>query len=372
MDRQKVFDYCLKAFLFLSPLFFFRTYQISFARGLFFVLGTFVLLAVSLSLEPRRRLSNIWVSAFLLLALVNIFFKGNLGPVNQEWFNFWFSCAGFIYVLTGVLLFKTVYCYADNIKQYFYPIVSVCIVNLLLVTAQLSGMDFMWTHAPSASGFMESQSQLGQYSALSLPVLFYINPLLALIPLFTLFISKSISAILAGSIGLIILCIGYKVRKIIIAGLIAVLIFIGYINFGYIQAKFACRPVMWQKTLKVAMQKPYLGHGYNSFNDKVLKVGSKCDIGKIEYSRAHNDLIHTAQELGFPILIVLGIFFMKLFKKFIAIKNKDRLLICIASSVLIALINGCGQTLIRYSSVASIFIILLALLCVEVDDAGRI
>ena len=368
MDKQKIFDFALKKFLFLSPIFFFKAYQLSFARGLFFILGTFVLFGISLGIEPKRKFSNIWVALFLLLAFIRIFFDGNFGNPQNEWFNFWVSCAEFIYVFCGVLLFYVVYCYADNIKQYSKPILYVCILNLSLTFAQLMNIDFMWQRAPSISGFMETSSQLGQYSAMALPVIFLIHPLLTILPLTTLFISKSISSILAAALGMAL--VGeFKGRNLKIkAGIGVLLVLVGILNFNYISAKFQCRPVMWQKTLKVALQRPYLGWGYNSFNEQVLgsKVGGS--LGSREFRRAHNDYLHTTQELGFPIMIVVGLFFINLFKKFIAIKNKDKLIICLASSIIIVLINMSGQTTARYASIMSTFVILLALLCIKIDE----
>ena len=78
MDRQKIFDLALKVFLFLSPLFTFRTMHLSFARAMFFVLGSFVLFAIALGCKQKRPLNNVWVSPFLLLAFVRIFFDNNL------------------------------------------------------------------------------------------------------------------------------------------------------------------------------------------------------------------------------------------------------------------------------------------------------
>lgn len=366
MDRQKIFNLALKTFLFLSPIFVFKDYEIVYARGLFFVLSSFALFAISLGCEPKRKFSNIWVSLFLLLAFVRMFFDN--GIEGQEWFNFWMACAGFIYVFCGVLLFYVVYCYADEPREYFRPIVWVCVLNAILTLAQLLHKDFMWHNAPSICGFMETSSQLGQYSAMSLPILIFLNPALAIFPLFTLFASRSISPILAGIVGLAFFG-GLKGRILKIkAGVGILLIALAVLNFGYIKTKFQCRPVMWQKTLKVALQKPYLGWGYRSFADKITEQKEKSYIGGGEYLRAHNDYLHSSQELGFPIMICVAIFFIGLYKKFKFV-IKDRLIYCLATSVFIVLVNMSGQTLIRYASITGTFIVLLALFCKEVEDA---
>jgi len=370
MDRQRLFNLALKAFLFLSPIFFFRMYQLSLARGMFFLFGSFALFGISLLNEPKRKLSNAWLALILLAGLLRVFVGNTFTNASAEWFNFWLSSAGFIYLFAGILLFHTVYCHAENIKQYLTPILAVCILNLVLVIAQLTGHDFMWTNAPSFCGFMSISSQLGQYSALSVPLAFSISPYLAVIPLVTLFLSKSVSAILAVFIGA-----GFWIWKkvytwkeawIKIGTLLIILLALVGFNHKYITQKWQCRPVMWEKTTRAILQRPYLGHGYRSFTEVVVQPGAKSSLGAVEFSRCHNDPLHTAQELGVPIVLFIAGFLISLGKKFKAAK-KDALTYLLAASVLIALVNCCGQTLIRYAEISGTFIVLLALLSIKLE-----
>lgn len=124
---------------------------------------------------------------------------------------------------------------------------------------------------------------------------------------------------------------------------------------------------MWKKTLKVALQKPYLGHGYRSFTDVVVQKGVKASLGGTEFGRCHNDPLHTSQEMGFPAMIFIGGFFLALWKKFQAKQNKDKLTYFLAISILIVLVNMCGQTFCRYASVMGTWIILLAFLSIKLE-----
>lgn len=366
MEREKIFNLALKAFLFLSPLFFFRSMQLSFARGMFFIISTFALFGITLGIPPRRKFANGWISLFLILALIRVFFDNSFGNMQAEWFNFWFSFAGFIYVFCGVLLFYLVFCYADNIKSYLKPVVFVCILNLILVIAQLLGKDFMWMNAPSVCGFMENPSQLGQYSAMAIPVVFYLNPFLALIPLSTLIISKSITPILASIAMGITLCFQHKHRILIIVTIAVCLLIAGTFNFNYIKSKFVSRPVIWSKTLNASLKKPYLGGGYKSFDEQVINIKGNKNIGGMQITRPQSDLLHTAQELGYPILICIAGFFFGLFKKFRG-ALKDKLTIYLGLSVGIVMVNMIFQSLIRYASISGTFIVLLALLCIKLE-----
>lgn len=371
MDR-KIFDWVLKIFLFLSPVFLFQNYRASMARGMFFILGVFALYALSLTLEPKRKLNNLWVGLFLLLAFVRMFIDNSVCEQPQmQWFNFWFSCASFMYVFCGVLLFQIVYTHAENIREYIKPIVWVCVINAILTGAQLIGKDFLWYNAPSVCGFMENSSQLGQYSALAFPLVFFFNPLLSLIPLFTLIVSKSISPILACAIGMSVLCVLTKRNVLIIPIVLSCVILAGIAGTQYISNKWSARPEIWQKTLRVSLQKPFVGYGYGSFTDKVSQVKESLSAGGPEHLRAHNDPLHTAQELGFPIVIVMGAFFFNLFKRFFT-EHQEKMTYFLGASILIVLINMCGQTFIRYASTAGTFIVVLALFCVMVERGNHV
>lgn len=366
MTKEGLFNLALKTFLFLSPIFFFRDYELSMARGMFFVFGAFALFALSLSLKPKRACCNVWVALIMLWALLRVFTGDTVGTASAEWFNFWLSSAGFIYVLAGGLLYYTVVSHVERPEDYVWPLVAVGTVNAILIGAQLTGHDFMWTVAPATCGFFETTAQLGQYSALSLPLLAYISPWLMLIPLFTLYAAKSVSAVIALSIGIVFW--SWQRKRKYATLLLIIPVILGIFNYKYIASKWKCRPVMWERTLRVALKRPYLGHGYRSFQKEVTEVESKADLGLVEYSRAHSFPLHTAQELGFPMVIFIGGFFIGLWRKFKAKAEKDAFTYLLATSVLIVLINSCGQTLLRYASLTGTFIVLLALLRIKLGE----
>jgi len=359
--NRQIFDFVLKVFLFLSSLFLFKDYLPSFARSLFFICGTFVLYGVSLSCEPRRKFSNIWVSLFFLLAFIPIFF--NTGEF--EFFDFWGSMYGFLYILCGIILFKTVYCHSGDVVKYIKPILAVCVLNLILVSCQMFGYDFLWRSTSPFNpicGFFESPSQLGQYSAMSIPILFCLSPILAIIPLLTLILSKSVTPMVALFIGSLFYAF-YSGKKKIILLIVPVIVIASIFCHSYIAMKWYTRPIMWKQTLHAALQKPFIGHGYQSFNHVV--IGNVDRAGGIVNATAFNDYFQTALELGFPILIVVGMFLIGMFKKF---KNKDILTVCLATSIVIVLVNMFGQSLIRHASISGTFIVLLALFYARIED----
>ena len=152
-------------------------------------------------------------------------------------------------------------------------------------------------------------------------------------------------------------------------GIIAALLIT--LNFSYVMAKFQGRPKIWLKTLKVSLQRPYVGWGYRSFTREVTQSKALGSLGNVELSRAHCDPLHAAQELGWPIVILAGGFFLQLWRKFEAKQNKDKLTYILASSVFIVLVNMAGQTFCRYASVMSTWIILLAFLSIKLEEAAN-
>ena len=71
-------------------------------------------------------------------------------------------------------------------------------------------------------GLMKLESHLGTYQALSIPILYMFNPILAIIPLIGLLLSKTSTAIIGAVIGIILLKrIPQKLFKILVLALAA-------------------------------------------------------------------------------------------------------------------------------------------------------
>ena len=362
---MRIFDKALCAFLFLSPIFLFKTIVPSTAKAMFFIVSTFVLFALSLNIESKRKFKNKWLGVIVLLALLRTFFNGGVDD-GIQWFNFWMSFAGFIYVFCGALLFKTVYCYADsNIKKYMVPIVIVCSLNAILAVSQAFGLDFLWKYSYSLCGFMEAKNQLGQYSAMAIPMVYLIHPLLVFIPLITLFMAPSYSSLICFIVIMFIFLGFSRLNRKVYSLMVLIFLLVIAINFSSLHSKASYKPTIWQKTLHSALKRPYLGHGYRSFNDEV--VGIKDTIGGFNMTRSQNDYLHTFQELGFPILIAVGMFLLGLWNKIRAIKNKKRILYCLSFSIAVILLNMFFQPVIRYASISGTFIVLLSFLFIYAE-----
>lgn len=366
-DRlYSIFEFCLKIFLFLSPIFYFGDLQGSFAQSLFFIFGSFGLFCFTLILKPRRQLRNIWIFLFLFWSFLTIFLHGvEIDKISRlAWPIFAISSDGFLYILAGFLLFKIAFCHVRKPERFLIPILLVCIFNLILAILQTNGIDIVYTYRNSICGRMGISSQLGSYSAMTLPIVSFINPFLAVIPLTCLFLAKSFTPIFACFFGFLYF---FKIRKLQYDNIIILLLIISIgiysiCNWNGIAARFLARLPTWKQLSKAILQKPVIGWGWKSYLEVVPNLGLPV------LERPHQDFGHLALEAGFPILIFLGGYFIGLWRRF---KNvvKDGPSLLLGTSILIILFTMSAQTTARYANIMGTWILLLAFLEIKLYDA---
>jgi hypothetical protein len=97
-------------------------------------------------------------------------------------------------------------------------------------------------------------------------------------------------------------------------------------------------------------------------------VGNKHKVGDVQNPGAFNDYLHTILEFGIFPFIIMFLFLKEYFIKFVKIRGKSLLLICLATAVFTGLTNMFGQGLIRYAETSSLLIILLAFFCVKTEE----
>lgn len=370
-DRlYSIFEFCLKLFLFLSPIFYFGDLKGSFAQSLFFIFASILLFSISLALKPRRHFSNLWISLFLIWSILSIFFHGaEIGKMSKlAWPIFAISSDGVLYILAGFLLFKTVFEHVRFPERFLMPLILVCFLNLVFVILQTKGIDLIYTYRYSNCGLMGISSQLGSYSAMALPLLLFLHPILVVLPVLSLFFAKSFSPIFAVIIGFICFnlvnpfCRKCWKGKIQIFLLILLLLSISFFYWDQISARWIARLATWQQLVKATFQRPFIGWGWRSYLDVVPQ------LGKPVLERPHQDWGHLASEVGIIGIIFIGGYLKNLWQRFDKI-IKDRLTWLLVTSVFIILINMSVQTTIRYANIAGTFIILLAFLEIKLYES---
>lgn len=374
MDREdklnSIFEFCLKLFLFLSPVFYFGDLKQSFAQELFFIFSSFGLFTLSIGLKPRREFSNIWFSLFLFWSLLSIFLHGvTTAEISRlSWPVFAISSEGFLPVLAGFLLFRTVYCYVNKPERFLKPIILACIINLIFASFQSGGINLIYTHRSTICGMMGLSSQLGSYSAMIFPIAGFINPLLAILPFVCLLLAESFSPILAlASAFLIYVVFSARIRFkpfslfLIIVAVGGGICFITA-HWHTFLVKIARRWAMWQPLIKAIIERPFIGCGWRNY------ISIISDFGTYASSRPHQDWGHIACEIGAAGVIFIAGYLSNLGKRFKR-AVKDKLAWALGISVLVILINMTFQTTIRYANIAGTFFPFLAFLEIQLYES---
>ena len=305
----------------------------------FFQFGIIVLYLISLLKEKVRKLNDKWLFLFLGCCLISVF----LHPKSVQVFS---------NVFLGFLLYKLVFEYAKRIRLLLFTIVIVSVLNFIFEVFQLFGFNLIYHDTGTIVGLMKSPSHLGTYQALAIPIYYYFNPFLAIIPIVGLLLTKTWTAIFA-----VILVICLKFRKKIIglgtmwimfgASLTALLILLFYKK---ILAEFLTRFWVWGETIKSLT---FTGYGLGKFKITYTNVDKFFD------SVYKNETFDNPYNVYLGIIYALGIFSIPIFiwlYKTLKIRNK------LFPSCLILVIIALGQSFMDFPRLAGIVIILFALL----------
>ena len=275
-----MFDIALGIFLFLSPIFvlpansakingffaalqFYQFKTLSLGNGIvqyqFFQYGVLILFILALTQKVLRNFTDKNLAWFLGLCALSIVFHPR-------------TISDFIPIFLGILLYYLIVVYAKNIKKLLYIIAGVSTLNTLFAVLQFFGIHLIYKYAGNITGLMCSSSHLGTYQALALPICYTIHPALSIIPLISLLLSKSTTALLASIAGMIYLW--FPKRKKIFASLFTPmgltilfgsLIVLTVRNYHYILCKFTMRLGLWFEILKQIIKKPF-GYGLGIFS----------------------------------------------------------------------------------------------------------
>lgn len=260
----------------------------------FFQYGVFLLLAVALSQKPIREFKDRNFAGIFFMCVTSVL----LHPK---------TVMNFTPVLCGFLLYYLIAVYAKNIKFLLLPIVIISVLNTFFAILQSFNIRFPY----GSAGLMCSMSHLGAYQAIALPICFYLNPFLSIIPLIGIFISKSYAALFTSCFGLAYLLYPQR-RKIIInlslMGLIA-LFGVGIVLFSRyghsIIYKLQLRLDVWGEAIRQVFLSPLAGRGLGvfSYTDK---------MGHWEW--AYNEYLSIALYAGIPVLFFVYGFIKDKFK----------------------------------------------------------
>lgn len=250
-------------FLFISPIFYALDYSrmdqvnpdISFQQYQFFILAASLLLAVSVK--------NKWAGAFLTLATVSAAFQATKDP---------YSYLALIPIVFAILFYDVIVrCYKKSVKSVVWVSAALLILNLFFAYLQSQKIDlyFLQTNM-QPTGLMLLPSYLGQYAAITAPILLMASRWLLLLPYACVLISKSTFCVIALLIAIFAYFAPRMNKKMIWASVVICVVLVAL--YGHSDKRYGQwerRVNVWKMVFSKAMRSPFVGHGLGSY-DKTM------------------------------------------------------------------------------------------------------
>jgi len=216
-------------------------------------------------------LGNIWITSFLLLN-VFLYFKNDMTCGGNQILN----------ILLGSLLFliSRKYFHYSRLSDIRYPILILCAITLFWMCLQLLRMDPVF-FPQSAGGVVDMSSTMGiplgsfglqaangTFLLVSMIFIAMTNPVMSLLVLFPIALSKA-SGVYLATITVVMFYIYHLYRKLFLAVGIASLLIFCIMVFSDLKIDpktFTSRFPMWHAVLRKSVEKPF-GYGPDSFRN---------------------------------------------------------------------------------------------------------
>jgi len=257
------FDLFVMGLMFMLVWFDIKILQSTLVHGMVLVYGTIILMCYSLVIHKKRNFISLPLALLVLWTMYKMFAHSlfGTGEVAKAWFNWCVMNEGFIYILFGVLLVKTV---ADNAKSPRWYCIPAAIIMI---------------HAIVFKGF---DVATGGY------------------------IGWSMTPIMATGIAALFIFWKLKIKEVVIPlGILYGAISIW--KFEWLKYKFVIRPIMWRVVL-TDIKESWLGEGWGHSINAIhgfIYSGDHYGWGWI-----HNDLLELGKYMGVPAVILVAWFFL--------------------------------------------------------------
>lgn len=313
-----IFDWCLKAFVFFSPIIWLPNFTQSNLQLLFFNYGAVVLFGLSIVLPSKREFGNYLVPTLLIFGAFLSFVK-----------NPHFLSLSFLNIIFGCMLYYAIVRCATDIKGVLKCFAIAVFVNIGALILQISGMDLLYSPQsqgwPLKCGFMAKSNHLAVFLAIITPILAYKSILFVFLIGAILFILKCYTAIIVFVIGLLFLyrakLKNWKVVVPVVVLLIGICIVFIPPLFNEYSYKITSRIQTWEFMLKESFVNPFIGHGLDSFKIHVQTFG----LDKALIINSYNEFLRVAYEFGPAFLIIFFILMFRYYKN-IFLEATDKVL----------------------------------------------
>jgi len=357
------FDFVLKVFLFLAPIFYWGNLPLAQTQLQFFQLGVIFLFFVALSQKKQRDLKDKTLFALGFVCFLNIF----IAPTP-------YSRMALVNIVFLLLLYYLIVCYAKNVRCILKTLVLLSAINAILGLSQRFGLDFVYDTSSGSCAFMGTSAFHGDFQAIIFPIALYLHPLMAIFPVMGLVLSKSATAGMATVVGLAFIAAKKRFGSIhFLAILSGMTIFIVHFRDQLLR-KLIMRTTIWKKALELIFDKPLQGWGFGSI------FGMTDEFCWPQYGtadRLYNDYLEFGLCVGIVGCIFLFIFFCNKVKRY---RRADKTLllntvfagcivasaICLSHSPMAPIFSGIGQS----PRIAIVIITMFALLEIQLQGGG--
>lgn len=230
-----------------------------FLQGTFFVFYSIFIFSLTLFMKPRREFVSLPLACIVLWALGMVFTHNKVNVVPDSIINYYFNVSimfeGFIYILVGVMLFRSVVIYSKN-PNFIFALIPIALIPLIKNSIYLGSISLI--------------------AAFTVSIIIY------------LFLNR---------------------EKFIAMALSAIGIATAILIWPWIVLKFTCRPYVWIELGKQIIEHPFIGRGFNHtlIPDSMVWIRK---IGQVTYGwiYAHNDYLNLGACLGAIVLVFLAWF----------------------------------------------------------------
>lgn len=237
-----------------------------FLRGTYFIFYSLFIFSLTLLMKPRKKYVSLPLGLIVLWSLAMVFTHNKIEVVPNSIINYYFNVSimfeGFIYILVGVLLFRSIVVYSKN-PVFMFLLIPISLIPLL------------------KQGIITGSLTTG--AALFVSIIIY------------LFVKR---------------------EKFIAMVFSAIAISTALLIWPWISMKFICRPYVWIELGRQILEHPFIGKGFNHslYPDNMIWIRK---IGQVVYGWiwAHNDYLNLASCLGAVVLVFLAWFVFETLKR---------------------------------------------------------
>jgi len=254
-----VFDYLLAGIFGITFI------PTQFLQGTFLVFYSLFIFVLTLFMKPRRNYTSIPLALLVLWSFIMIFVHNKINVVPNSIINYYFNVSimfeGFIYILAGVMLFRSVVMYSKR-PNFIFSLLPLSLFPLL------------------KQGIYTGSMTTGAALIVSVIIFLFLN-------------REKWMAILLSIASVTMMCLMWP----------------------WVQMKFHCRPIVWIELLRQISENPFIGKGFNHTVQPDNMIWVRTPGADYGWIWAHNDYLNLASCLGAIVLFFLAWFIIETIRR---------------------------------------------------------